>query len=65
MNEDFISKVRTAFADYFASEGCDCCRDSLAHDKAEKELAALLNPEPYEDGSGFDWYKYESENKKL
>jgi len=53
-------EIRKAFADYFKSEGCDCCRNKSKHDEAEKRLAELLNPDMYEDGSGFDWYKYAS-----
>jgi DNA-directed RNA polymerase subunit H (RpoH/RPB5) len=50
-----LEQIRQAFADYERSEGCDCCRNNDAHEKAEKRLAELLNPLPYDDGSGFDW----------
>jgi hypothetical protein len=53
-----LEQIRQAFADYRRSEGCSCCRDMDAHEEAEKRLAELLKPEPYEDGSGWDWSKY-------
>lgn len=53
-----VADVRQAFADYYKSEGCSCCRDTNNHNKAENKLAELLNPDAYDDGSGFDWYKY-------
>jgi hypothetical protein len=58
MNE--IEKIRQAFADYRRAEGCGCCRNSEKHEEAEKQLAELLNCEPYSDLSGFNWSKYES-----
>lgn len=57
-----LEQIRQAFADYRRSEGCSCCRDMDAHEEAEKRLAELLKPEPYEDGSGWDWGKYGSIN---
>ena len=56
-----VADVRQAFADYFKSEGCSCCRDTDNHDKAEAKLAELLKPDAYDDGSGFNWYKYATE----
>ena len=53
-----LEKIRQAFADYRRAEGCSCCRDMDAHEEAEKRLAELLKPEPYEDNSGWDWSKY-------
>ena len=53
-----IADVRQAFANYHTSEGCSCCQDVEAHDKAEEMLADLLKPDAYNDGSGFDWTKY-------
>lgn len=58
-----IEQIRQAFADYRRAEGCSCCRDIEAHKEAENRLAELLQPTPYEDGSGFDWWKYCSERK--
>lgn len=54
----FISEVRASFADYVKSEGCSCCRNTIKHDEAMEKLAALLEIEPYKDGSGFNVYKY-------
>jgi|DEB0MinimDraft_6_1074348.scaffolds.fasta_scaffold249036_2 hypothetical protein len=56
-----LADIRQAFADYYSSEGCGCCRNNEAHDKAEAKLAELLKPDKYEDGSGFDWLKYATE----
>jgi len=56
----FLAEIRQAFADYYISEGCSCCRDESKHNEAEKRLAELLKPDMYEDGSGFNWYLYAS-----
>ena len=56
-----LEQIRQAFADYRRAEGCSCCRDNDAHEEAEKRLAELLKPEPYEDGSGWDWSKYRTD----
>ena len=53
-----LEQIRQAFADYRRAEGCSCCRDNDAHEEAEKRLAELLKPIPYDDGSGFDWWQY-------
>ena len=55
-----LKEIRRAFAGYYASEGCDCCRIQPEHDEAEERLANLLEVEKYDDGSGFDWYKYKT-----
>ena len=56
-----LEQIRQAFADYRYAEGCSCCRDIEKHEEAEKRLAELLNPTPYDDGSGFDWSQYRTE----
>ena len=56
--EAVIQAIRKAFAKYYESEGCSCCRNESKHTEAEKELAMLLNAELYEDGSGYDWSKF-------
>lgn len=53
-----LEQIRQAFADYRRAEGCSCCRDNDAYKEAEKRLAELLKPMPYDDGSGFDWWQY-------
>ena len=58
--ENNLSKIRTAVANYMASEGCSCCRDIDAHKAHEKILAELLDVELYDDGSGYDFYKYQN-----
>jgi hypothetical protein len=51
-------KIRAAVANYIQSEGCACCQDVEGHKKAAEVLAKLLEVEPYDDGSGYDFYKY-------
>lgn len=55
-----IAKIRTALADYIASEGCDCCRDKQGHDDALFTLGKLLKMKKYSDGSGVDYSRYKS-----
>lgn len=58
-----IEKIRQAFADYVASEGCSCCQDREGHKEAAAKLAKLLDIEPFEDGSGHNFYKYQTQKK--
>ena len=58
-----LEQIRQAFADYYKSEGCSCCRDESKHNEAEKRLAELLKPDMYEDGSGFNWNLYASTDR--
>lgn len=53
-----LEQIRQAFADYRRAEGCSCCRNNDAHEEAEKRLAELLKPIPYDDGSSFNWWQY-------
>lgn len=55
-----FEQIRQAFADYYISEGCSCCRDDAKHREAEKRLAELLKPDMYEDNSGYNWGLYAS-----
>lgn len=55
-----LEEIRQAFADYQRAEGCSCCRNIEAQEKAEKRLGKLLDAKPYDDGSGFDWSIYRS-----
>lgn len=50
--------IRRALADYIASEGCSCCRDTEAHDEAAERLGKLLGIPKYSDGSGRDFVKF-------
>lgn len=52
--------LRRAIADYMGSEGCSCCEDTDAHDEAKTAIAQLLNVPKYDDGSGYDFYRYRS-----
>jgi len=54
--ESELAKLRLAVCNYMQSEGCSCCRDDDAHDKYQREIAAILNIPLYDDGSGVDYY---------
>lgn len=56
----FIAELRTLFADYAASGGCGCCANLDKQEQAMNKISSLLQIEPYEDGSGFNIYKYQS-----
>lgn len=55
-----LAKIRSAVADYMASEGCSCCRDVEGHEHHKKVLATMLKVPKYKDGSGYDFSKYRS-----
>jgi len=55
--------VRQAFADYHASEGCTCCQDIEGHEKAAKRLAELLDVPMFDDGSGYDFWKFTTDRR--
>jgi len=57
-------EIRSAFAEYVYSEGCDCCSDVKRHDAAAARLGKLLRVEPYADGSGYDFSKYRDVGEK-
>lgn len=54
----YRDEVRQAFADYVASEGCSCCRNTEAHEESFDTIAMLLNIPRYKDGSGWNVYKF-------
>jgi hypothetical protein len=56
----FKIEIRQALADYISSEGCSCCQSIDRHNKAEAELANLLDVPKYSDGSGYDFSKFET-----
>lgn len=58
-----VSAVRNALGDYVRSEGCSCCESTEAHKSAAERLAKLLGVEPYDDGSGYDFYRYATGGK--
>lgn len=60
---DLKKQIRSAFADYYASEGCGCCSDRKAHKEAEERLSKLLSPKKYKDGSGSNWYAHKTQKK--
>ena len=51
-------EIRQAVADYMYSEGCSCCRDNDSHKEHARKLAKLLSVPQYDDGSGYDFYKF-------
>lgn len=53
-----LKTIRQALADYIWSEGCSCCRNQEQHDVAAQQLAKLLRVPKYNDGSGYDFYKF-------
>lgn len=53
--------LRTALADYMRYAGCGCCGDRDKRVEAEKVLAGLLEVPMYEDGSGYQFYKFGSD----
>lgn len=55
-NKEKLIAAKKAFSEYVKSEGCSCCRDTEAHEKAAEKIAAALGFEKYKDGSGFDFY---------
>lgn len=59
--DELVGALRKAVADYKWSEGCSCCQNVKAHEKADARLAELLKPDAYEDGSGWNWSKYKTE----
>jgi hypothetical protein len=60
----FKKKMREAFAEYYASEGCSCCRNYEKHNEAKRKIGKLLRVSPYADGSGYNFYKYEKKENK-
>ena len=60
----FLKVVRQAVADYMRSEGCSCCQDREEHKEHEKRLAKLLNVPEYEDGSGYSFEDFRSEQSQ-
>ena len=58
--ETGLAEIRRAFADYVVSEGCSCCRNIDAHEAAAAQLAKLLRVRKYDDGSGYDFSRYET-----
>ena len=53
-----VGNMRRAFADYVASEGCSCCQNTEAHEKAAKRIAKLLDVPKYADDSGYDFLRF-------
>lgn len=58
MTKEKIAAIRNALADYIRSEGCSCCQNTPKHEDAARRLAGLLDVPMYDDGSGYDFYKF-------
>lgn len=56
LNKQRLFAAKRAFSEYVKSEGCSCCRDGAAHERAAEKIAEALGFDPYPDGSGFDFY---------
>ncbi len=56
-----LETIRQALADYMQSEGCSCCEDRPAHEKAAAMLAGLLEVPMYDDGSGYNFNQFATE----
>jgi len=54
-----IETIRVAFAEYTRTEGCGCCERRDEHEVAARRLAELMEVPPYDDGSGYDFGKFE------
>lgn len=59
-----IAEVRQAVADYISSEGCGCCEAHDLHKKHMDRLGELLQVPKYDDGSGYDFYRFKSGKKE-
>ena len=57
-----IAAIRTAVADYMKSEGCSCCQNMEAHRRNKATLAKLLRVPKYEDGSGYDFARFRTDD---
>jgi len=56
--DEIKKEIRAAVADLWAAKGCGCCGDAEAMERAGDKLGKLLSVEPYDDGSGYDFYQY-------
>ncbi len=63
MNQNTLHIIRQAVADYMRSEGCSCCEIIDDHEEHKQKLAELLKVPPYDDLSGFDFGKFESDTR--
>ena len=60
-----LAQIRTALADYIASEGCSCCQDRDGHTEAMDRLGKLLKMKKYSDKSGYDYSRYKTVKKTI
>jgi len=64
MTKKELIKIRRAVANYMSSEGCSCCQSIDQHNNNKARLAKLLSVKKYSDGSGYNFYKYKTKDKK-
>lgn len=66
MEPEYIEliKIREAVANYIRTEGCSCC-ESEEHPELREKIAELLHVTKYEDGSGYNFNQYASEEFKV
>jgi len=62
--DTLLVEIRRAFADYVASEGCSCCQNTEAHEKAARRLGKLLKVPRYRDGSGYQFGRFATDARK-
>jgi methionine aminopeptidase len=55
-----VAQIRQALADYMKAEGCSCCRNEGEHAEAAARLAKLLRVPKYQDGSGYNFARFQS-----
>lgn len=56
-----IDKIKIAFAKFYQSQGCSCCRNEEKYHLATEELGKLLGFPRYNDDSGYDFYSITEE----
>ena len=58
------AEIRWAVADLLHAAGCSCCRDNDEWKAAQARLAKLLRVPKYPDGSGFDFSRFNTKNRR-
>ncbi len=64
MTAEQRKEIRRAVADYMNSEGCGCCQNREKHREHKAVLAKLLRVKKYPDGSGFNFDRFRTKEKK-
>jgi hypothetical protein len=53
-------ELRRLVSDLVRSAGCSCCRDDHGWEEAQEKIAKILKVPKFDDGSGYDFYKFAS-----